>query len=167
MQRSENHPAGRRLGSAAASRSPGVPDRRRPTVARFLFQPDPRHLRRLLAEVDVGLGSSDPLLSRNVRLLVGEIVARMVTASPRTAVELELEIKADSVRVDISQRGDEDCDFWDRLDDALFSDLTSAWGRDRRGSGGAWFEIEKPAPRRGKAAKLRRPRPRQAQRDAF
>ena len=29
----------------------------------------------------------------------------------------------------------------------LFSDLTTAWGRDRRGSGGAWFEIAQPTRR--------------------
>jgi hypothetical protein len=166
MQRSENQSAGRPVGSAAANRSLGIPDRRRPAVARFSFQPDPRRLRRLLAEVDVGLGSSDPLLRRNVGLLVGEIVARMLTASPRTAVQLVLEIKADSVRVDICQPGDEQSDFWDQLYDAVFSDLTSAWGRDRRGSGGAWFEIEKPPPRRSEVAKLPRFRPRAAKREA-
>lgn len=147
MQRVEDHPADRSGGSAAADSAPGTVDRRRPTVARFCFQPDPRRLRTLLAEVEVGLGSSEPLLQRNVRLLVGEIVARLLTACPRTAVQLDLEVKADSVRVDIRQLGNERCDFWDALDDAVFSDLTSDWGRDRRGGGGAWFEIVQPLPR--------------------
>ena len=153
MQEANDHHAGMpdagiSSGSADARSGPGTADRRRPTVARFCFQPDPRRLRTLLAEVEVGLGSTDPLLGRNVRLLVGEIVARLLTACPRTAVELDLEVKAESVRVDIRQHGNEPCDFWDALDDVVFSDLTSAWGQDRRGSGGAWFEIAKPLPRR-------------------
>jgi hypothetical protein len=148
MQRAEDHPADRSGGSAGADSAFGTVDRRRPTVARFAFQPDPRRLRTLLAEVEIGLGSSDPRLRRDVRLLVGEIIARLLIACPRTAVQLDLEIKADSVRIDIRQRGNERCVFWDGLDDAVFSDLTSAWGRDRRGGGGAWFEIAKPLRRR-------------------
>lgn len=148
MQRAEDHRTDRSGGSAGADSAPGTHDRRRPTVARFRFEPDPRDLRRLLGEVEVGLGSTDPLLRRNVRLLIGEIVSRLLTACPQTAVQLDLEIKADSVRVDITQRGNERCDLWDALDDIIFSDLTSAWGRDRRASGGAWFEIVRPPPRR-------------------
>lgn len=144
MHRDESQSADTSVGGAGADAAAGTVDRRRPTLARFRFEPDPRRLRMLLGEVEVALGSGDPLLRRKVRLLVGEIVARLLTTCPRSAVELDLEIKADSVRVDIRQRGEERCDFWDALDDALFSDLTSAWGRDRRGSGGAWFEIAKP-----------------------
>ena len=125
----------------------GTVDRRRTPVARLRFEPDPRRLRTLLAEVEAGLESSHPLLRRRVRLLVGEIVARLLSACPRSAIELDLEVMADSVRVDIRERGEEPCDFWEALDDAVFSDLTSAWGRDRRGSGGAWFEIAQPTRR--------------------
>ncbi len=115
-------------------------ERRRPTVARFRFQPDPRRLRELLDEVDAALGSGDPLLQRRVRLLVGEIVARLLDRCPEGAVNLDLEIKEDSARIDIAETAG-DCDFWEALDDAVFTDLTSGWGRDRRGSGGAWFEV--------------------------
>jgi hypothetical protein len=144
MQRTEGHPSDESGAGPGADSTSATVDRRRPTFTRFRFQPDARRLRTLLAEIDRGLGSSDLLLRRNVGLLVGEIVARLLGTCPRTAVQLELEIKADSVRVDISQRGDKPCEFWDALDDAVFSDLTSAWGRDRRGSGGAWFEVAKP-----------------------
>jgi hypothetical protein len=144
LHRAEDHAADKPGDSAGIVRAPATVDRRRPTVARFRFQPDPRRLRTLLAEVDVGLDPRDSVLRRNVRLLVGEIVARLLTASPRTAVELELEVKADSVRIDIRQAGDQGSDFWDALDRAVFSDLTSAWGRDRRVGGGVWFEIAAP-----------------------
>ena len=120
-------------------------DRRRPTVARFRFQPDPRRLRSLLDEVNAALGSCDSLQRRKVRLLVGEIVARLLERCPNGAVNLDLEIMADSVRVDISD-SDGECEFWDGLDEVVFSDLTTAWGRDRRGSGGAWFEVAAPVP---------------------
>jgi hypothetical protein len=132
---------------AGADPAFGITDRRRPAVARLRFEPDPRRLRTLLAEVEVGLEPSDPLVRRRVRLLVGEIVSRLLIACPRSAIELDLEVMADSVRVDIRERGDERCHFWEVLDDALFSDLTSAWGRDRRGRGGAWFEIAQPTRR--------------------
>lgn len=120
-------------------------DRRRPSVATFGFQPDPRRLRALLDEVEAALGPGDALLQRNVRLLVGEIVARLTVACPDVAVRLALEVMADSVRVEIASDG-APCEFWSGLDDALFSDLTSAWGRDRRSVGGAWFEIRAPVP---------------------
>lgn len=128
-------------GSGGDSPAGETVDRRRPDLARFRFQPDPRHLRTLLAEVDADLESSDRMLRRNVRLLIGEILAQLLRECPRTAVHLDLEIKEDSVRIDIFARGDERCDFWEVLDDIVFSDLTTAWGRDRRGSGGAWFEV--------------------------
>ena len=128
MQRAEDDRTDRSGGSSGADSAPGTQDRRRPTVARFRFEPDPRDLRRLLGEVEVGLGSTDPLLRRNVRLLIGEVVSRLLMACPQTAVQLDLEIKADSVRVDITQRGNERCDVWNALDEITFSDLTSASG---------------------------------------
>jgi hypothetical protein len=130
-------------GAAGTSAPRRTINRRRPTVARFRFQPDARRLRALLDEVTTALGTSDPLLRRKVRLLVGEIVARLLDRCPDGAVNLDLEIKADSVRVDIFEN-DGECDFWDGLDEVVFSDLTTAWGRDRRGTGGAWFEIAAP-----------------------
>jgi hypothetical protein len=121
-------------------------ERRRPSIATLRLQPDPRRIREFLAEVESGLGDScDQQLRRNVRLLVGEIAARLLGACPRAAIQVDLEVKADSVRVDIAERGGEPCDFWDALDDAVFSDLTTAWGRDRRRGGGAWFELEAPS----------------------
>jgi hypothetical protein len=139
--------AGNLDGAAGASAPRRTIDRRRPTVARFRFQPDPRRLRALLDEVTTALGSRDPLLRRKVRLLVGEIVARLLDRCPDGEVNLDLEILADSVRVDISD-SDGACDFWEGLDEVVFSDLTTAWGRDRRGSGGAWFEVAAPVPAR-------------------
>jgi hypothetical protein len=141
MHRAEDHAADKPGDGVVIVRAPATADRRRPTVARFRFQPDPRRLRTLLAELEVALDPGDSVLRRNVRLLVGEIVARLLTASPRTAVELDLEVKADSVRIDIRQAGNQRSEFWDALDSAVFSDLTSAWGRDRRAGGGVWFEI--------------------------
>lgn len=119
-----------------------APNRRRPSVASFSFESDPRNLRNLLAEVDSCLGHSDPGLRRSVRLLVGEIVARLMAACPGITVRLAMEIMADSVRLDIAERSDHPCEFWNALDHVVFSDLTSRWGRDRRGGGGAWFEVE-------------------------
>jgi hypothetical protein len=127
-------------GAADARTARGPTDRRRPTVARFRFEPDPRKMRELLAQVDGALGERDPLLRRRVRLLIGEIVGRLVGHCPDVAVQLDLELKDDSVRIDIAPMGD-DCDFWEVLDTVVFTDLTSGWGRDRRGSGGAWFEV--------------------------
>jgi hypothetical protein len=117
-------------------------DRRRPSVRSVTFAPDPRRLRTLLAEVEESLGATDPGLVRRVRLLVGEIVARVLGADPDAEIRLELELKPDSVRIDIWQPQAEPCEFWDLLDDTVFSDLTSAWGRDRRRACGAWFELE-------------------------
>lgn len=127
-------------GAADAETARGPTDRRRPTIARFRFEPDPRQLRTLLAEVDAVVAGRDALSRRRVRLLVGEIVSRLVTRCPQAAVRLDLELKADSVRIDIAQSNG-DPDFWYALDDVFFTDLTSGWGRDRRGGGGAWFEV--------------------------
>lgn len=129
-------------GSGGGAVAGDAVDERRQTVARFRIEPDPRRLRELLAEVDTGLGSVDALLRRRVRLLVGEIVARVLRACPGAGLYLDLELKADSVRVDLIQRSGEKCDFWSSLDEVVFSDLTTAWGRDRRRPGGAWFEID-------------------------
>jgi hypothetical protein len=136
-----DEPPPRGSGRAADARAaPGTVDRRRPTVARIRFQPDPRRLRTLLDDVGANLGASDPFLRRKVRLLVGEIVARLLDRCPETAIQLDLQVMADSVRIDIVE-SDGECDFWEALDDVVFSDLTTGWGRDRRGSGGAWFEV--------------------------
>ena len=125
--------------NAHAARGPA--DRRRATVARFRFEPDPRQLRELLAQVDAAVGGRDSLLRRRVGLLVGEIVGRLVGRCPRTPIRLDLELKEDSVRIEIAQSND-DCDFWEVLDEVVFTDLTSGWGRDRRAGGGAWFEVD-------------------------
>jgi len=145
---------GKSDGAARMSAPRRAIDRRRPTVARFRFQPDPRRLRALLDEVTAALGSCDSLQRRKVRLLVGEIVARLLERCPNGSVNLDLEIMADSVRVDISD-SDGECEFWDGLDEVVFSDLTTAWGRDRRGSGGAWFEVAAPVPAQAAALERR------------
>ena len=73
---------------------------------------------------------------------MGEIVGRLVGHCPRASIRLDVELKEDSVRIEIAPQGnDDDCDFWEVLDDVVFTDLTSGWGRDRRGGGGAWFEV--------------------------
>lgn len=118
-------------------------ERRRNTVARLRFDPDARHLRALLEEIDACLELRDPDERRRVRLLVSEIVARLLASPHGAAVHLDLELKPDSVRIDIADR-DGGADFWEALDDTIFSDLTTGWGRDRRGSGGAWFEVGPP-----------------------
>jgi hypothetical protein len=121
----------------------GHPDRRRSTVARFRFEPDPRLLRGLLEDVGVALSSTDPLVRRKVGLLVGEIVARLLERCPDAHVDLDLEIKADSVRIDIVE-SEGGCDFWEAVDEELVTDLARDWGRDRRGVPGAWFEVGPP-----------------------
>ena len=130
-------------GAAESGASPETSDRRRPTLAHFTFEPDPRRLRALLHDVSDALEASDPLLQHKVRLLIGEIVARLLHRCPEATVQLDLAILADSVRVDVVETNGE-CDFWEGLDEAVFTDLTSGWGRDRRGKGGAWFEISAP-----------------------
>lgn len=143
MLTSDDHHSRGRAGSPSVATA----DRRRPSLAELSFAPDPRRLRDLLAEFELALGSSDPALVRRARLLVGEIVARVLAAGIHDEIQLDLQIMSDSVRIDIWQDSDGPCDFWDRLDDAVFSDLASAWGRDRRRECGAWFEIENPARR--------------------
>jgi hypothetical protein len=140
MPKDDQPLAGAAAAAAAARRSL---ERRRPTVARFRFEPDPRRLRTLLEEIDSCLDSRDPAERRQVRLLVSEIVSRLLDHYPEVPIHLDLEIKEDGVRVDIAQ-SDGGSDFWEAVDDAVFSDLTTGWGRDRRGSGGAWFEIISP-----------------------
>jgi hypothetical protein len=97
-------------------------------------------MRELLADVDAVVSSQDSLTRRRVRLLVGEIVGRLVGHCPEASVQLELELKTDSVQIDIAP-SDDDCDFFEALDALVFDDLTRGWGRDRRRSGGAWFEV--------------------------
>lgn len=128
-------------GAAADTDAPALTEeRRRPTVARLRFDPDARHLRALLEEIDACLELRDPDERRRVRLLVSEIVARLLASPHGAAVHLDLELKPEGVRIDISDRDGGD-DFFEALDDTIFSDLTTGWGRDRRGTGGAWFEV--------------------------
>ena len=127
-------------GAAEPCASPAPIYQRRPTLAQFTFERDPRLLRALLQDISEALESSHPSLRHEVRLLISEIVGRLLQRCPEVTVQLDLVIKADSVRVDVPETGGE-CDFWDALDNEVFTDLTSGWGRDRRGSGGAWFEI--------------------------
>ena len=109
-------------------------------MARLRFEPDARRVRELLAQVDAVVADRDALGRRRVRLLVGEILGRLVQHCPQAPVQLDLELKADSVRIDIAVGGGE-CDFWDAVDDVVFTDLTTGWGRDRRREAGAWFEV--------------------------
>ena len=124
--------------------SPDAIKQRRPTLAHFSFERDPRLLRALLQDISEALELSHPSLRHEVRLLIGEIVGRLLHRCPEQTVQLDLVIKADSVRVDVAETAG-DCDFWEALDDPVFTDLTSGWGRDRRGNGGAWFEISAPS----------------------
>lgn len=118
-----------------------VEDRRRPNTSSFTFTPDPRQLRGLLTAVDAKLAGCDPRQRRTLRLLIAEIVSRLLTTSPRTAIELAVEQKANSIRLDVWQEGIGPCDFFENLDEAIFVDLASAWSRDRRRDCGAWFEV--------------------------
>lgn len=118
-----------------------VADRRRPAVARFTFKPDPRRLRSLLGDVERKLGTGDFQQRRRVRLLVGEIVARLLHTAADATIELAIEVKENSVRVDVWQPDREPCDFFQHLDEAIFLELASMWGRDRRRACGAWFEV--------------------------
>jgi hypothetical protein len=115
-------------------------DSRRPTVARYSFAPDARKLRQLLTDVERRIPYPDTNVQRRVRLLVGQIVARMIGAS-ECEIEIAVEVKPDSVRIDVWQNTPAPCDFFDKLDEAIFLDLATAWGRDRRRPCGAWFEV--------------------------
>ena len=118
-----------------------VADRRRPAQARFTFKPDPRQLRSLLGDVDRKLAPGEFNQRRRVRLLVGEIVSRLLHTAAEATIELAIEVKENSVRVDVWQPDREPCDFFQHLDEAIFLDLASMWGRDRRRDCGAWFEV--------------------------
>jgi hypothetical protein len=140
MTKGENVPVAHADAAGGTNTLERATERRRNTVARLRFDPDARHLRALLEEIDACLEQRDPDERRRVRLLVSEIVARLLDSTHGAAVHLDLELKDQSVRIDISDRDGGD-DFFEALDDTIFSDLTSGWGRDRRGTGGAWFEV--------------------------
>jgi len=116
-------------------------ERRRPNTARFTFTPDPRRLRELLTDVEARLAGCESRQRRMIRLLTVEIVSRLLSTSPRTAINLAVEQKANSVRLEVWQEGVGPCDFFEGLDEAVFVDLASVWGRDRRRECGAWFEV--------------------------
>lgn len=135
--------------SASEGRSPiAVPfgERRRATLVRLTFDADARRLRSLLAEVESSLEHPDPEVKRRVRLLVTAIVARLIETGVSEDTEIAMEVKPDSVRIDVWQNGGVPGEFFEHLDQSVFLDLASAWGRDRRRLLGAWFEIRsKPA----------------------
>lgn len=116
-------------------------ERRRPSAARFTFTPDPRRLRELLTDVDAKLAGCDCRQRRTIRLLIAEIVSRLLSSSPETTIELAVEQKVNSIRLDVWQASDGPCDFFENLDEAIFVDLASVWGSDRRRGCGAWFEV--------------------------
>ena len=115
-------------------------DSRRPTLARYRFAPDARKLRQLLTDVERRVHYPDAGVQRRVRFLVGQIVARMIGAS-ECEIEIGIEVKPDSVRIDVWQNTPTPCDFFEKLDEAIFLDLATSWGRDRRRPCGAWFEV--------------------------
>ena len=116
-------------------------ERRRESTAAFTFTPDPRRLRDLLADVDAKLADCECRQRRSIRLLIAEVVSRLLTTSPRAQIELAVERKENSVRLDVWRAGAGPCDFFENLDEAVFVDLASVWGSDRRRDCGAWFEV--------------------------
>ena len=116
-------------------------ERRRASAAAFSFRPDPRRLRDLLAEVDAKLDGCDGRQRRLIRLLIAEIVSRLLSTSSRVEIELAVERKQNSIRLDVWRADAGPCDFFENLDEAIFVDLASVWGRDRRRECGAWFEV--------------------------
>jgi len=116
-------------------------ERRRRSTARFAFTPDPRRLRELLTDVEAKLADCDGRQRRMIRLLTVEIVSRLLSTSPRTPINLAVEQKENSIRLEVWHEGVEPCDFFDAIDEAVFVDLASVWGRDRRRECGAWFEV--------------------------
>jgi len=115
-------------------------ERRRQSGA-FTFTPDARRLRALLADVDAKLVDCDARQRRSIRLLIAEIVSRLLSTAPRAEIELSVERKQNSVRLDVWLVGEGPCDFFENLDEAVFVDLASVWGSDRRRDCGAWFEV--------------------------
>lgn len=116
-------------------------ERRRPAIATFDFTPDPRRLRALLAEVDQKLTGGECRQRRRIRLLIAEIVSRLISTSPRAEIHLTVEQKANSLRLDVWQDGVGPCEFFEHIEEAVFLDLASVWGRERRRPCGAWFEV--------------------------
>ena len=116
-------------------------ERRRESATTFTFTPDPRRLRALLGDVDAKLVDCDGRQRRSVRLLIAEIVSRLLSTSNGARLELAVERKENSVRLDVWRADSGPCDFFENLDEAIFVDLASVWGRDRRRECGAWFEV--------------------------
>ena len=123
------------------ARATELEDRRRASTATFTFTPDPRRLRDLLAGVDAKLADCDTRQRRAIRLLIAEIVSRLLSTSPRTQIALAVERKQNSIRLDVWRAAAGPCDFFENLDEAVFVDLAAVWGRDRRRECGAWFEV--------------------------
>ena len=128
-----------RLDGAASAAE--IEERRRESTATFTFTPDPRQLRDLLDDVDATLADCTSHQRRAIRLLVGEIVSRLLSAPTRERIELAVERKPNSVRLDVWRADAGPGDFFENLDEAVFVDLATVWGRDRRRECGAWFEV--------------------------
>jgi hypothetical protein len=119
-------------------------DRRLPSVASYSFAPDPERLQSMLAEVEGTLSAlgDDCDLQRNVLVLLGEIVSRLLRSSMEGVLHLDLEIKRGTIRIDIWQEiVDQPCALLGLVDDPVLCDLAWASGNDRRRPCGAWFEF--------------------------
>ncbi len=98
----------------------------------------------MLAEVEERLSvlGDDGELQRNVLVLLGEIVSRLLRSSMEGVLHLDLEIKRGTVRIDIWQEiVDQPCALLGLVDDPVLCDLAWASGTDRRRPCGAWFEF--------------------------
>jgi hypothetical protein len=110
-------------------------DRRLPSVASYSFAPDPERLQSMLAEVEGTLSAlgDDCDLQRNVLVLLGEIVSRLLRSSMEGVLHLDLEIKRGTIRIDIWQEiVHQPCALLGLVDDPVLCDLAWASGNDRR-----------------------------------
>jgi hypothetical protein len=119
-------------------------DRRAPVVARHEIALEPREFRERLAGFENALEGLDLDVRRQVRLLVGHLMAQwLALEGPFRTMVLTVEVLPTSVRVDLAAKPEiTRHSFWDSLVTPHVEDLVMAWGIDRRRSSGAWFEIE-------------------------
>jgi hypothetical protein len=132
--------------AASGSRTErGQQDRRAPARSSFQVHSDPRALRQTLETIKTQLRECDPDIERRVELLVGVLVDEWLRheTPAEEPLELEIEILARAIRVEATVPDwSEDPEFWRRVGETSTLGIANRWGVDRRGTCGAWFEID-------------------------
>jgi anti-sigma regulatory factor (Ser/Thr protein kinase) len=100
-------------------------------------------------------GTVDANTVETARLLVSELVANgVVHGATNSPLEVEVELTASSLRIDVTDRGlgfarrpgSNDPDYSGGWGLFLVEELADRWGIVRNGSTCVWFELEKPRP---------------------